>query len=295
MKRIRINFSTQSCWILSVLFIVTLAQSASSQNIEAFLRPYADEIVRSSEFEFVDKLSGEKFSATKDLPIKQNLKVESNYLHWHYTSALVFEGLLSLGNELGETNYSGFAMKYFKFVFDSQDYIERIKAEDHTIEGLERFGRFRGLWDNGAQAAALINVYENDPGPDYMEFLEQTAGFFFQYDLDPKNSSRKRNVDQIYTQGVFMARMGKLSGDSRYFDYCLEKVLQMDSMFYDPLTGLYNQIYYPELKITNNIKWLRGMGWSAMALVNILDCMPAEHPGYEKVLKVYRKQIICLR
>ena len=50
-------------------------------------------------------------------------------------------------------------------------------------------------------------------------------------------------------------------------------------------------MYYPELKTTSNIKWLRGIGWSAMAFVNILACLTADHPGYEKVLNIYRKQI----
>ena len=108
---------------------------------------------------------------------------------------------------------------------------------------------------------------------------------------DPENMSRKFNIDQIYTKGVFMARMGRLTGEQRYFDYCIEEVLASDSIFYDPVSGLYDQIYYPEQGSTNKIKWLRGMGWSAMALVNILDCLPEGHPGYHQVLNVYHKHI----
>ncbi|MFC2081483.1 glycoside hydrolase family 88 protein [Bacteroidota bacterium] len=221
----------------------------------------------------------------------QSLIVEPVYLQWHYTSALVWDGLLALGIELEDKAYSSFGANAFEFVFDNQDYLARLNNEGYVIDGLERFGRFKGLWDNGAQAAALINVYQHDPRPEYLEYLKQVAEFFFQYDIDPKQKSRKRNIDQIYTQGVFMARMGELSSDNMYFDYCVEKVLETDSLFFDPATGLYDQIYYPELKTTNYIKWLRGIGWSAMAFVNILDCLPEDHPGYEKVLNIYRKQI----
>ena len=286
-----INLSAQKPWIITALLVIILVPAANSQNIEAFLRPYADDIIRTSAFEFIDKESGEKFYSTKDLPLMKNLKVESVYLRWHYTSALVHDGLLSLGTVVDNKDYSSFGIKYFQFVFDNQVYLDRIKDEGYMIEGLERFGRFRGIWDNGAQAAALINVYEHDPRPEYLEYLEQVAEFFFQYDVNPENSTRRKNIDKIYTQGVFMARMGKLSGESRYFDYCVEKVLETDSLFYDPRTGLYDQMYYPELKTTNNIKWLRGIGWSAMAFVNILACLPDEHPGYEEILNIYRKQI----
>jgi rhamnogalacturonyl hydrolase YesR len=286
-----INLPTQKPWIITTMLVIILVTAANSQNIEAFLRPYADDIIHTSSFEFTDKESGKKFYSTKDLPLMINLKVEPVYLRWHYTSALVHDGLLSLGTVVDNKDYSGFGMKYFQFVFDNQVYLDRIMEEGYIIEGLERFGRFRGIWDNGAQAAALIKIYEHDPRPEYLEYLEQVAEFFFQYDVKAENSTRRKNIDKIYTQGVFMARMGKLSGESKYFDYCVEKVLELDSLFYDPRTGLYDQMYYPEQKTTNRMKWLRGIGWSSMALVNILECLPENHPGYDEVLNIYRKQV----
>jgi len=289
--RNRINPSAQKARILASLLMIFLASVAYSQNIEAFLRPYADDIIGNSAFEFVHMETGERYPSTNDLPLTQHLKVEPVYLRWHYTSALVHDGLLSLGTELGDEDYSNFGLKYFQFVFDNQDYLHKLIDEGWVIEGLERFGRFRGIWDNGATAAALINVYSQDPRPEYLSYLEQVAEFFYQYDVDPKQKSRRKNIDKIYTQGVFMARIGKLTDDTRYYDYCVEKVLETDRLFYDPKTGLYDQIYYPELNSTNNIKWLRGMGWSAVAFVNILASLPEDHPGYKEILQIYRKQI----
>jgi len=276
---------------LVTILIAMLVSTANSQDNEVFLRSYADEIIGSSRFEFVDKSNGENYSSTMGLPSNKDLKVEAMYLHWHYTSALVHDGLLSLGTVLGEKSYSDFGENYFKFVFDNKPYLERINSEGFSVEGLERFGRFRGVWDNGAQAAALINVYERDQKKEYLEYMEKVADFFFKYDDDPENKSRKKNIDQIYTKGVFMARMGKLTGEAKYFDYCVEEVLASDRMFFDPVTGLYDQIYYPGQGSTNNIKWLRGIGWSAMALINILDCLPEDFPGYHHVLNVYQKHV----
>lgn len=139
----------KTCLVTTLLAL--LVSTANSQDTETFLRTYADEVIAS----------------TKELPANKNLKVEAIYLRGHYTSALVHEGLLSLGTVLGEMSYSS-------------------------------FGRFRGLWDQGAQAAALINVYEKDPREEYLEYLEKVADFFFKYDSDPKQKSRKRNIDQIY-------------------------------------------------------------------------------------------------
>jgi len=268
-----------------------------AQNIEGFLRTYADAIVLETFFEFTDKDTNEKFASTNNLPIKQNLEIESEYLHWKYTSALAYDGLFELGKTMNEENYINFTKNAFAFFFNNKSYYEKVKEKGYNIGGLKNFMRFKGVWNDGALTAALLNIYQEEEIPlDYMVYLNKVANYFFQLEkneaeLTAKKSSKK-NVDQIYSKGVFMARMGKLTGESKYFDYCVQQVLETDSLFYDPLTGLYSQYYYPHLKVTNNIKWLRGSGWAAIGIANILSAMPKDHPGYDKVLQVFKKIII---
>lgn len=281
-------------YFLPISFIlICVFFTGYSQNIEGFLRPYADAIVRETTFEFTDIETKEKFSTTNNLPIKQNLEIESEYLHWHYTSGLVYEGLNEFGKALNEESYIKFGASAFNFIFNNMSYLEKLKNKGYTIEGWKNLARFGGLWNDGAQTAALINVYQTKEREDYLDYMNQVADFFFDYDANEAKSSsnkkRNRNIDQIYTKGVFMARMGKLTGETRYFDYCVKEVLICDSLFFDPMTGLYNQYYYPHIQVSNNIKWLRGSGWAAMGLVNILSSMPKDHPGYDEVLKVYKK------
>jgi rhamnogalacturonyl hydrolase YesR len=264
-----------------------------SQNIEEFLRPYADAIVQETDFVFTDNETKEKFSTANNLPIKQNLEIGSEYLHWKYTNGLVYEGLYELGKALNEESYINFGDSAFTFIFNNKSYLEKVKNKGYNIEGLKNFAQFKGLWSDGTQTAALINVYQAKQRADYLDYMNQVADFFFDYDANEAKSTskkkRNRNVDQISTKGVFMARMGKLTGEAKYFDYCVKEVLVTDSLFYDPMSGLYNQYYYPHIQVSNNIKWLRGSGWAAMGLVNILSCMPKDHPGYNEVLKVFKK------
>ena len=286
-----LNFAT----LLIVVFVSTLTKGYS-QNIEEFLRPYADKIVQNTSFEFTDKLTNEKYTTTNNLPVKQNLEIESEYLHWSYTSAMVYEGLYKLGKAIHEESYGDFTKNAFAFFFDNKNYYEKVKEEGYSIDGLKNFSRFAGVWNDGALTAALLTIFEGEEIPaDYMDYLKQVADFFFDYrakEASAPNSIKKKNVDQIYTKGVFMARMGMLTGEKKYFDYCVDEVVEFDSLFYDPMTGLYSQYYYPHLKVTNKIIWLRGSGWAATGIANILSAMPKDHPGYEKVLNVFKKIII---
>lgn len=268
-----------------------------AQNIEEFLRPYADKIVENTAFEFRDRNTKQTYSSTDNLEVKQFLEIESEYLHWSYTSALAYDGLFELGKAINEESYIDFTKKAFAFFFENKAYYEKVKKEGYAIEGLKNFMRFAGVWNDGALTAALLNIFQDEEIPaDYLEYLNQVAEYFFENERKDSNTANekkgKKNVDQIYTKGVFMARMGQLTGETKYFDYCVRQVLETDSLFYDPLTGLYSQYYYTHLQVTNNIKWLRGSGWAAIGIANILSAMPNDHPGYGKVMKVFKKIII---
>ncbi|MCK5210418.1 MAG: glycoside hydrolase family 88 protein [Cyclobacteriaceae bacterium] len=286
----------KNIFLLFTVILVCTLSNGYSQNIEGFLRPYADAIVQETAFEFTDKETGEKFASTKNLPVKPNLIIESEFLHWRYTSALVYDGLRELGLELNEEKYTNFGDRAFTFFFDNKNYLADLKSNGYTIEGLENFMRFAGVWNDGAQTAAMVKVYRKDQRADYLEYMKQVANFFFDYEKrEAENSAKQRrnkNIDQLYTKGVFMARMGKLTGEVKYFDYSVKEVLETDSLFYDTMTGLYSQYYYPNLNVTNNIKWLRGMGWAAIGIVNILSELPEDHPGYERVLNAFQKMVI---
>lgn len=279
-----------------ILFFVCKVNAGYSQNIEEFLRPYADKIIQNTAFEFRDKNTNQKFSSTDNLGVKQNLEIESEYLHWSYTSALAYDGLFELGKTINEESYIDFTKNAFTFFFDNKGYYEKVKKEGYTIDGLKNFMRFAGVWNDGALTAALLNIYKEEELPeDYRNYLNQVAEYFFQNEIkeaELKDKKGKKNVDQIFTKGVFMARMGQLTGETKYFDYCVRQVLETDSLFYDPLTGLYSQYYYKHLKVSNNIKWLRGSGWAAIGIANILSAMPKNHPDYDKVLNVFKKIII---
>jgi rhamnogalacturonyl hydrolase YesR len=146
---------------ITSIFVCTVF-NCHSQNIEEFLRPYADKIVEKTSFEFRDKKTNQKFSSTTNLPIKQNLEIESEYLHWKYTSALAYDGLFELGETINEENYIHFTKKAFAFFFDNKSYYEKVKEKGYTIEGLKNFTRFEGVWNDGALTAALLNIYEGE-------------------------------------------------------------------------------------------------------------------------------------
>ncbi len=66
----------------------------------------------------------------------------------------------------------------------------------------------------------------------------------------------------------------KVTSDSIYNDV-YNRVIWISENLYNPQTGLYDHAYNPNTRSTNGIAWSRSIGWYAMALVDIIEMMPA--------------------
>jgi len=180
--------------LLTFLFVFSMG---FSQNIEDFLRPYADKIVENTSFEFNDKETNQKFRSTEKLPIKENLEIESEYLHWSYTSALAYDGLYELGRAIDEKSYVNFTKDAFAFFFSNKDYYSKVKEKGFAIDGLKSFMRFKGVWDDGALTAAMLNIYQDEELPSqYMDYLNEVAKFFFDKEKKDANAANKKKREE---------------------------------------------------------------------------------------------------
>lgn len=277
------------------VFAAGLAVSSGAQDIEPFLRGFADSIVKEARIAWVDS-SGEVIAGTDGLAPQPGIATGSPCADWSYTSAMLCDGLFALSEALDDTSYTEFVLKNHQFIFSNRAFIEKSNAKKKTrISGLSGFGSFGGVWSCGPQAGALLNSYLVSKDPAYLEYAKETAthleGIRAKEKSDPETQMERKGLDGVYAYIATMARLGQLTGEQRYFDFCVELVRETD-LFYEPGFKLYAQAYYPDMKVTNNIFWLRGMGWTAVSLVELLSCLPEGHPGYQEVLAIYQKLMV---
>jgi len=90
----------------------------------------------------------------------------------------------------------------------------------------------------------------------------------------------------------FLARMGKLTGDNKYFDDAIKQVENFNKYLYDPATGLFFHNYYSDDQTNGVGHWGRSNGWIAMAQVELLNNLPANHPKRAELIKLLLRQIV---
>lgn len=105
-------------------------------------------------------------------------------------------------------------------------------------------------------------------------------------------------TDDMYMCLPFLARLGVVTGDRKYFDEAVKQITGFHNKMYMSAENIFSHIYYPLEDIGNNIPWGRGNGWALLAISEVLMIMPEDTEGRDTVLEIFRnfaKGVIACR
>jgi len=110
-------------------------------------------------------------------------------------------------------------------------------------------------------------------------------------------------LDGLYMGEVFSAEYAKVFNDQTKFDDVANQFIWMENHVRDPKTGLLYHAWDESKKQlwsnpeTGNAPgfWSRGMGWYAMALVDVLDYFPKDHPKRKDLIAILQRLATALK
>jgi len=273
------------------------AQSVNSP--EELVRRVADHVLQTTTFRFADK-SGQKFESTRGIPSSPDVKAESKFNKWQYVNGVLTVGMIQAASVLKDAKYSDYSRKNFDFIFSNLDYFK--KLYDGGTQQVEYRPVFRigSLDDCGSMAAGLLEVYGFDKKQAYMDYLQRVGDYILNKQVRfpdgtlARNNPRKMTIwaDDLYMSVPFLARMGKQTGDNKYFDFAIQQVESFNRYLYDSTTGLYFHCFYNDENMNGVGRWGRCNGWLALAQTELLNNLPANHPKRPELLKLLLRQIV---
>jgi unsaturated rhamnogalacturonyl hydrolase len=95
-------------------------------------------------------------------------------------------------------------------------------------------------------------------------------------------------ADDFYMSVPALAEMGALTGDRVWFDDAVKNVTQMSARLFNPQLNLYTHGWNANNPDAPQFFWGRANGWAVLAMCDLLDVLPADHPGREAVLTQLR-------
>ena len=287
---------------LTVL-LVFLAAAVFSQNemndIEN-LKRIADGIIENNHRGFVNKKTGEVYGSVKGLKPGLDLQLLSTHSSFYYAEGVINIAMLDLGELLNDPKYTDYSLRNIEFIYANAPYFKDLLTEDNHWElPFASFYEITYLDDCGAMAASIIDVYNINKNKEYMGYINETADFILtkQFRLDDGTLVRDDPIkyalwaDDLYMSVPFLARMGALTGDMKYFDDAAKQVIQFTNYLWDDRTGLYFHNWMSDDGKPGVAHWGRANGWVMMAQVELLKLLPKDHPKRQQLLEIFKRQI----
>jgi len=273
--------------------------SQSSNDPEELVRRVADHVLQTTTFRFVNK-SGQKFESTQGIAPSADVKAESKFTKWQYVNGVLTVGMIQAAAVLKDAKYSDYSRRNFDFIFSNLDYFRKLyEGGAQQVEYRPVF-HIGSLDDCGSMAAGLLEVYGFDKKQGYMDYLQRVGDYILNKQVRfpdgtlARNNPRKMTIwaDDLYMSVPFLARMGKETGDHKYFDFAIQQVESFNRYLYDSTAGLYYHCYYNDENINGVAHWGRCNGWLALAQTELLNDLPADHPKRPELLKLLLRQIV---
>lgn len=216
---------------------------------------------------------------------------------WSYTQGLVTLALQRLADETGDQKYYDYGFAYADKMINEDGSIVSYNMEKYNLD-LVNSGKI------------LFEIYEKTGEERFVKAMDLLNE---QLENQPKTSDggywhKKVYPYQMWLDGVYMAdpfhaQYGKVFNKPEAIDDAMHQVFTIQKHTHDSITGLNfhgwdesrEQAWADSITGLSQHVWGRAQGWYAMALVDILDFVPADHPqraAYLDVLKTVYAAIL---
>jgi unsaturated rhamnogalacturonyl hydrolase len=230
-----------------------------------------------------------------------------------YEAGVTYAGMLDAAAVTGDKRFAAFTARRFQFIADHLAFFRlqyqasqagAAPSEPGTMPtpAQRRSYEFRSvvapqtLDECGAMCAAMIKARQAGVGPDLLAVIHTYMAHISHGQFRLADGTLARQVpqpqtlwlDDMYMSIPALAQMGKLTGDTSYYDDAIRQVRQFSARMFDRRRGLYMHGWAADTDDHPEFFWARANGWAAMAMVELLSVLPEDHPGRADVLAQLR-------
>ncbi|GAB3876529.1 hypothetical protein GCM10028824_34230 [Hymenobacter segetis] len=212
---------------------------------------------------------------------------------WGYEQGLMMYAMERIWERTGDAKYFSYIKKNLDYSVQADGSIIRYKQEDFNL-------------DNMATGRALLLLSQMSvPGNE--KYIKAVQYLRKQLDGQPRTKEggfwhKKIYTNQMWLDGLYMAEpfyanYSQVFNQAAGFDDVAKQFALIEKHLVDPKTGLLYHGYDESKeqawanKTTGQSPnfWDRGIGWYGMALVDVLDYFPANHPQRPMLIKALQR------
>ncbi|MBC7892435.1 MAG: glycoside hydrolase family 88 protein, partial [Sphingobacteriaceae bacterium] len=215
-----------------------------------------------------------------------------------YEWGVTYAGMLLASEATGDPRFAGYTNRRLNFLADITPYFRKgFEADPKANSPLRSVLTPHALDDAGAIAAAAIKATRAGGVKTTLRpLIDNYLAYISNKEFRLPDGTLARNrpqpntlwLDDLFMAVPALAQMGKLTGERRYFDDAVKQVTQFSARMFNPSTGLFMHGWVQGMAVHPEFRWARANGWAVMTLVELLDVLPADHPGRARVLELLK-------
>lgn len=233
----------------------------------------------------------EQMAATVMDTWKDSFSLDGKPAKWTYDQGVILKGFEGIWMNTGDVTYYNYIQKSIDFYIKDDGSIKTYKQDDYNIDNV----------NNGRLLLTLYRVTQKE------KYLKAAQILREQLRKQPRTNEggfwhKKVYPFQMWLDGLYMGEpfyteyTWLTHEDTAFYDIA-NQFIWMEKHARDPKTGL---LYHgwdeskqmkwanPATGLSANF-WARAMGWYAMALVDILDYFPADHPKRTELIAILNR------
>ncbi|MBZ9630960.1 glycoside hydrolase family 88 protein [Salegentibacter sp. LM13S] len=220
-----------------------------------------------------------------------------------YEWGVTYAGMLSASEATGDPKFKEYTFNRLAALAEvSPTYAKQYKKDPTAKTPIKSVIHPEALDDAGSISWAMIKADHAGLDSSLDEMINNFSEFIMkeQYRLQDGTFARKRPVhntvwlDDLFMSVPALARMGKKTGDDRYFDEAVKQVLLFAEKMYNSQKNIFMHGWVQGTETYPQFHWARANGWAIMAIVELLDVLPKDHTGRAEVLKLFKDHSVGL-
>ena len=216
-----------------------------------------------------------------------------------YEWGVTYSGMLVAAKNTGDDRYKKYVSDRFTFLSSIAPHFEELRKEGIVEPQMRQMLHPEALDDAGAVCSAMIKAqvdgiqFNGRPLIDhYMDYIMNkeyrlTDGIF------ARNRPQHNTVwlDDMFMAIPAIANMGKLTGETKYYDEAVKQVLLFSNRMFVTEKGLFRHGWVEGMDEHPAFYWGRANGWAILTMVEVLDVLPENYPGRDKILALFKAHV----
>lgn len=216
-----------------------------------------------------------------------------------YEWGVTYMAMLHVAEITGDAQFKKYAADRFGFLAQVAPFFDKLQKEGVTEYQMVKVVHPEALDDAGAVCASMIRGRQMGIEFDSEPLINRYIDYIMhkEYRLADGTFARNRPMhntvwlDDMYMAIPAIARMGQYTGNTQYFDETIKQIRQFRNRMWVPEKKLFRHGWVESMQPHPAFHWGRANGWAILTMCEVLDVLPADYPGRDEVLQLYREHV----